>query len=136
MWDLRWSIGTWAVITASAVGRTVTHVNAHRGSKAAIFAPEKLLFRLALLEKCLPRDKEEKREEEEGEEEEEEEEKEEEIPREFIPAISARRARRFDARTDIFPQSGSGGNAIDPRGEESYSRVKKQDVTSSAETFF
>jgi hypothetical protein len=34
------------VITASAVRRTVTHVNAHRGSKAAILAPEKLLFRL------------------------------------------------------------------------------------------
>ena len=46
---------TWAVITASAVRRTVTHVNAHHGSKAAILAPEKLLFRLALSEKCLPR---------------------------------------------------------------------------------
>lgn len=83
---------TWAVITASAVRRTVTHVNAHRGSKAAILAPEKLLFRLALSEKCLPRD----------------EVKEEEIPRElaeFIPAISARRARRFDARTDLFREA-------------------------------
>lgn len=49
-------LSTWAVITASAVRRTVTHVNAHRGSKAAILAPEKLLFRLALSEKCLPRD--------------------------------------------------------------------------------
>lgn len=26
--------GTWAVITASAVRRTVTHVNAHRGSRS------------------------------------------------------------------------------------------------------
>lgn len=47
---------TWAVITASAVRRTVTHVNAHSGSKAAILAPEKLLFRLALSDKCSPRD--------------------------------------------------------------------------------
>lgn len=46
---------TWAVITASAVRRTVTHVNAHHGSKAAILAPEKLLFRLALSKKCLLR---------------------------------------------------------------------------------
>jgi len=39
---------TWAVITASAVGRTVTHVNAReRRSEAAILvAAEKLLFRL------------------------------------------------------------------------------------------
>lgn len=52
---------TWAVITASAVRRTVTHVNAHHGSKAAILAPEKLLFRLALSKKCLPRDEGEER---------------------------------------------------------------------------
>lgn len=89
---------TWAVITASAVGRTVTHVNARRGSIAAILAAERLLFRLVLSGKCLLR------EEEEEDEEEEKEEKEEKIPRElteFIPAISARRARRFDARADF-----------------------------------
>lgn len=63
----------------------------------------------------------------------------EEIPRElaeFIPAISARRARRFDARARIFPRSGNGGNATDPRDEESCSRVGEQDVIFSAKMLF
>lgn len=111
---------TWAVITASAVRRTVTHVNAHRGSKAAMLAPEKLLFRLALSEKCLPRDEMKEKEE---------------IPRElaeFIPAISARRARRFDARTDFFAKR----KRWERNGEESCSGVRKQDVDFFAKTFF
>lgn len=65
----------------------------------------------------------------------------EEIPRElaeFIPAISARRARRFDARARIFPPSGNGGNATEPRGEESCSRELgvEQDVIFSVKCSF
>jgi len=103
------------VITASAVGRTVTHVNARRGSIAAILATERLLFRLVLSGKCLMREKEE----------------EEEIPRElteFIPAISARRARRFDARTDFSAKRKRWEHRAEPRGEELCSRVEKQDI--------
>jgi hypothetical protein len=51
---------------------------------------------------------------------------EEEIPRElaeFIPAISARRARRFDARADFSAERKRWERATDPRGEESCSRV-------------
>ena len=61
--------------------------------------------------------------------------KKEERFRENLRSLSRRLAhdkRDVLTRARIFPQSGNGGNATDPRGEESCSR----DVTFSTKIFF
>lgn len=93
---------TWAVITASAVGRTVTHINA-RGSKAR---PERRSSRPRSCYLGSYRKRERERDARRGGE------VEEEVPRElaeFIPAISAREQRR-DVLTRADFSERNGGN--------------------------